>query len=136
MAAREREIAAGRYAPTASALIADYGRWERAVRAAMRFAADGSAARVARRPKKTGGGGDSYWPRQVLNAIRRAYRVHNAWPTEWEFGEWAQLDRELKRRTGAGDSAPRTPGLEQIRKLFDDYATALAEAKALEGETA
>lgn len=127
--ARERELAAGRSAPAASTLCEAYGRWHSAVSVAVRLAFQGTASRAMSTHKGLGRS-QPYTPREVLNAVRRCHRFHDAWPTEWEYGEWAQLDRKLARQRG---EVPRTPGLKEVRGLFNDFSVALDEARALGG---
>lgn len=64
-------------------------------------------------------GPGSYGLQDVQDALLRAYGDLGAWPTEWEYHEWAAIKRLISR------SDPRLPGPKQIRKCFGDFATAL-----------
>jgi hypothetical protein len=128
-----QRVAAGREGeqwPTAATLCNAYGHWHCAKRAALRFAEQGSRARVPHNLHHGQGRRPSPTRMDCLDAIRLARRALGAWPTEWEYLEWGQLERRAARLVGR--SEPALPVAKSIRRAWGDYPTALAEAQHLE----
>lgn len=49
-----------------------------------------------------------------------------AWPTQWEYGEWAKIKRQLARRAGI---ECRVPDPSVMRKAYGSYERAVTAAK-------
>lgn len=117
--------------PAHSTLIRDYGHWLAAVKAAMRHAGRGSAARVPgslhHARFRT-----AYRQSDVEEAIKQCRDdLSGQWPGQWEYLEWAPIRRRLARLAGLPE--PRLPGLRPLRKLFGDWDNALRAAQARYG---
>ncbi len=113
-------------APAASTLLSAYGHWLRVINAASRVlsARPVTQLRATHKTNKP-----AYTPRESAAAIARFHRRFGAWPSEWEYEQWAQLSRDDARRCGAPD--PRLPGGPAIRRCFGTFDRALAAARAL-----
>lgn len=114
-------------APAASTLIAAYGHWQRALRAAAR--ALGPRAHTPPRPHPDGARG--YTARECAAAIARFQRRFATWPSQWEYEQWARWSREAARRCAAPD--PRLPATPAIRLRFGTFDRALAAAQVTYG---
>ncbi len=111
--------------PAASTLISAYGHWLRVINAASRVLATRPVKqlRATHRTNKP-----AYTPRECAAAIARFHRRFGAWPSEWEYEQWAQLSRDDARRCGAPD--PRLPGGPAIRRCFGTFDRALRAARS------
>ena len=118
--------------PTAPALSRAYGHWLMAVKATCRYWFDGGIAAVPSSYEHAGGPKRGYQPQEIVSALIRCQRdlglPQDVWPTEWEYFEWARINRRLLRRSGA---PCRLPGRKQFRAAFGGYAEAVAAARQL-----
>jgi hypothetical protein len=114
----------GSDAPAASTLISAYGHWLRVINAASRVLSTRPMKQL-RATHKTNK--PAYTPRECAAAIARFHRRFDAWPSEWEYEQWAQLSRADARRCGAPD--PRLPGGPAIRRCYGTFDRALRAAR-------
>jgi len=115
--------------PAHATLIAAYGSWVSAVRAAMLLWRDGSGSRVpssTHHMEFTG----AYSFDEAVGALRACYHALGTWPTEGEYREWRRTARELARNAGVPYS--RHPSRDAWGKLFGGWAEFLAAAQRAE----
>lgn len=113
-------------APAASTLISAYGHWLRVIDAASRVLAKRPVKQL-RPTHKTNK--PPYTPRECAAAIARFHRRFGAWPSEWEYEQWAQLSRDDARRCGAPD--PRLPATPAVRRCYGTFDRGLEAAQTL-----
>jgi len=126
-AVRSERRQRGDDAPSAVALINAFGSWLSAVRAAMRMQFRGGAQRVASSHHHAKFRQPAYTRDEVVAALVRCHRTLGAWPTKWEYQEWAALDRRLARVHAKPE--PRNPNLKQLRRLFGKFEAAVDVAQ-------
>ena len=95
-----------------------YGGWPKAVRAAMRFAFNGTAGRVPSK-YRTEPSPDPYTHDEATDAFLTCVDTLGFWPTEPEYDEWRVLANDLARR--AGNPLPRYPSRTPWRRLFNTW---------------
>jgi hypothetical protein len=122
MQERERRLALGEQWPDESAIRAAYGPWPKVINAATQFAFKSS--RGVSDSNHGHGFRRSYTPQEISTALLRCYFDLEAWPTEWEYEEWALIQRRMSAQE------LRLPGLKQIRNGFGDFHTALKDTRA------
>ncbi len=120
--ARAARMETGESWPTIEQLSAHYGHWTRVVRAGMALTRDSGHARLKVTPCKQHPS-RSYRREEIIFALRRFHRWNGAWPTPWEYLEWAQLERRNARRHGHPN--PRLPGMKQIAGQFGTFDAAV-----------
>ncbi len=122
---RRRRGDAGEVWPAHSVLIDHYGRWSRAVSAAVAIWLRGGLARVISSPTRMRWR-RSYTREEATEALRRCQRKVGGLLTKPEYEEFRRVERMIAIQTGGAD--PRLPGPNQIRTLFGGYARALEVA--------
>lgn len=131
LAAREQRRQRGEQWPAPSSLIAAYGSFLTAVKAAMKLATLGTPARVApshhhsREPSK------AFTRTEAAAALRAFHDKHGYWPRSQEWGDWSALSRRLARQHGRPD--PRLPNLTALRRLFGTFERAIVVARRASG---
>lgn len=123
--ARAKARARGLDAPSSVALINAFGSWLAAVRAAMRMHFD--SGRVPSSNHHAKFRQPPYTRDEIVSALVRCHRALGGWPTQWEYAEWAALDRRLARIHGKPE--PRNPSLKQIRRRFGKFSRAVEAAE-------
>lgn len=110
---------AGEQWPAASTLVALYGGWLQAVKAAIDHAYRGTAARVngqyrgfhpppQERRRRAANGKGSYTPSECVQAVLRCRdALGGEWPNAGEFDRFCSTERALAARHGLPD--PRAP---------------------------
>lgn len=116
--------------PAGTTLVRAYGSWIKAVKAAMRLHFKGGQGRVpvSNHHQKFH---KPYTRGEVVAALVECHRVIGDWPTQWEYVEWAQLQRRLWREHSGKedvDKVRRVPSLKQIARLFGSFDRALEVA--------
>lgn len=112
--------------PAAATLGDTFGSWARATQAALSLARDQTKGiyPLGTKPLPRTG----HTRHEAIRAIQKCSRFDGGqWPDQWTYETGAKVACEQARIARADD--PRLPGLPRIRKLFGDYATALAAAR-------
>lgn len=115
----------GEHWPDAASLCRAYGHWLAVNRAACRFWFGGGAERVASNHAHAKRH-DSYEPAEIVSGLIKFFRQHDAWPSEWEWGEYVAIQRLLGRRSG---KTGRLPGAKQVRLAFGTFDNALQQTQ-------
>jgi hypothetical protein len=128
---RKRRALLGEQYPDESTLRRAYGHWFKVVRAAAGFLDRGGAARV-KHSHASAHRQQRYDVQAIQAALLRCHHAlaassgndESAWPTEWEYEEWAAAQRLLAREH------PRLPVAKPIRKAFGSFAAAVEVTRA------
>jgi hypothetical protein len=111
--------------PAASTLADAFIEWERALRAAVYILEDQRRIHSGRTAQKFS---SRYSRDEIIWALQDAYRFFGYWPSQWDYFDWACLERARARAAGAKD--PRLPGLKQVRKPhFGSFDRAIQAAR-------
>jgi hypothetical protein len=108
--------------PDASTLATYYGGWLKAVHAAVDWLTHGGRARI-KVDKKACRMKAAYNVQEIRAAILRCRLDIGDWPNEWEWEEWASLERILS------DTDPRLPTIKALRKAYDSFDDAVDDTR-------
>lgn len=124
--ARAERAVDGEDWPTCIDLSETYGSWLGAVCTATKPSCLRSKERSASREARPAAG-LPYTRRDALLAIARCKSEIGKWPTQRDYTQWRRVVRHTSRLHGFED--PRTPDVEQLRRLYASWSCAKAAAQ-------